>query len=277
MTCLGGERQNEAMTGATFLPASAPSAQGLSWGALGAWRSWGAVALAAVTGTLAACGGGGARVTPVVSAPAATGRRSETVDHEPCAVAGGHVESLDTNGDGKPDILRVRDGSQHELCRAVDLNRDGRMDLFEYFDATGAIRRREFSYGDKGEVNAVEIYEAGKLVARSYDTTGQHKIDTWDWFDPGAPVDAKTGRPAHPTRRERDVLGGGVINQWWTWNGDQVSISSDHNGDGKPDPASTVVLGGGDDAGAAGPTSPVAAASGGSAAPGDGGFEGGAP
>ena len=97
----------------------------------------------------------------------------------------------------------------------------------------------------------VTTYQAGKLVEREYDTTGQHKIDTWDWFDPKAPVDGKTGRPAHPIRRERDVHGGGMIDQWWTWQGDKVTIATDRNGDGKPDPDSAITLGGDDDAGGA--------------------------
>lgn len=197
--------------------------------------------------------------------------RSETIEHQACDLSGAHVESLDTNGDGRPDIRRAYDGSHHELCRAVDLNSDGRIDLYEYFDGAGAVRRREFCYGDTGEVNAVEIYQGGKLTQRSYDTTGQHKIDTWDWFDPGTAIDAKTGRPVHPARRERDLMGAGSVNQWWTWNGDQVTISTDRNGDGTPDPDSTVVLGGGDDGGGAGP--PVAPA----AQVGDGGSEGGVP
>jgi hypothetical protein len=165
-------------------------------------------------------------------------------------VSSKNAEAVDTNGDGKPDIRRVYDGSKHEVCRVTDLNHDGKPDLYEYFDSDGVIRRREFCYDDTGVVNAIEIYQAGKLLERQYDTTGQHRIDTWDWFDPSAPVDGKTGRPFHPIRRERDAKGTGVIDQWWTWTGDKVSIATDRSGQGKPDPASTIVLGGGDDAGA---------------------------
>jgi hypothetical protein len=146
----------------------------------------------------------------------------------------------------------VFDGSGHEKCRISDLNHDGKPDLYEYFDANGVIRRREFCYDDTGVVNAIEIYEGGKLDEREYDTTGQHRIDTWDWFDPGTPANPKTGRPLHPARRERDTTGDGMVDQWWTWEGSKVSIASDHDGDGKPDPASVIVLGGdNDDAGAA--------------------------
>ncbi|MGD0675327.1 MAG: hypothetical protein ABSC94_07910 [Polyangiaceae bacterium] len=190
--------------------------------------------------------------------------RSGSLAHEPCGGSGGSVESQDTNGDGKPDIRRYFDRGGQERCRVVDLNHDGRPDLYEYFDAAGAVRRREFCYDDTGLVNAVEYYEAGKLVRREYDISGQHRVDTWDWFDPNAPVDPTTGRPRHPTRRERDTKGSGYIDQWWTWNGDTLSIAVDKNGDGKPDPETAILLGG--DAGTSAPAA--------SASPADGGFAG---
>ncbi|HEY4016982.1 MAG TPA: hypothetical protein VGM06_26800 [Polyangiaceae bacterium] len=229
------------------------------------------IAAAGLSSTVG-CGSG----TKAAAAPGPAAQRSEKIEHEKCDTSGAHVEAIDTNGDGRADIHRVYDGSQHELCRVVDLNHDGKTDLYEYFDAAGNIRRREFCYDDTGDVNAVEVYQGGKLTERAYDTTGQHRIDTWEWFDPAAPVDAKTGRPAHPIRRERDVRGSGAVDQWWTWNGDQVTISTDRNGDGRPDPASTLVLGGGgDEAGA--PVASAQASVEAGAAPTDGGMEGSAP
>jgi hypothetical protein len=165
------------------------------------------------------------------------------LDHESCDESGNRVEILDTNNDGKPDIRRVFDKkTQREICRVVDLNHDGKPDLYEYFDGNGAVRRREFCYDDTGVVNAIEHYESGRLTKREYDTSGQHKIDTWDYFDPGLPMDPKTGRPVHPSRRERDLSGDGKVDQWWTWAGSKVTIVRDTTGGGKPDPASAVVL-----------------------------------
>ncbi|HEX7665113.1 MAG TPA: hypothetical protein VF407_11395 [Polyangiaceae bacterium] len=178
-----------------------------------------------------ACGSGDSGVG---DAKLPAGVHSENVEHEACNESGNKVDVLDANGDGKPDIRRVYDKSNHEVCRIVDLNHDGSPDLYEYFDASGQVRRREADYDGSGVVDAIEYYEGGKLVRRELDTTGQHRIDTWDWFDPA------TGKH---TRRERDTTNDGRVDQWWTWNGEQVTIAFDKNNDGKPDPEDTVKLG----------------------------------
>jgi hypothetical protein len=188
---------------------------------------------------LALACGGNVKTAGVGSAVAP----AEGLEHEPCDESGNRLEMVDTNNDGKPDIRRVFDkSSQREICRVVDLNHDGKPDLYEYFDASGAIRRREFCYDDSGVVNAIEHYDAGRLTKREYDTGGLHRLDTWDYFEPGLPLDAKTGRPVHPSRRERDTSGDGRVDQWWTWEGGKLTIARDTRGDGKPDLASVVVL-----------------------------------
>lgn len=188
---------------------------------------------------LAACGGDKS------DAKAPESARAEALQHEDCSESGNRVEALDTNGDGKPDIKRVLDKSSgKELCRIGDLNHDGKPEMYEYFDASGVVRRREFCYDDTGVVNAIEHYEGGKLVRREYDASGLHRIDTWDFFDPSVAPDPKTGRPGHPARRERDTTGDGHVDQWWTWNGDKITIAVDSTGDGKPDPEAAIVIGG---------------------------------
>jgi hypothetical protein len=199
----------------------------------------------------AACGGG----EHASSAKSPETARAEALKHEDCSESGHRVDLMDTNGDGKPDITRIYDkGSGHEVCRISDLTHDGKPDMYEYFDDSGTVRRREFCYDDTGLVNAIEHYEGGKLVQREYDAAGQHHIDTWDWFDPNVAPDPKTGRPAHPVRRERDTHGDGHVDQWWTWNGDKITIAVDSSGDGKPDPDSTIVLGGSDNPSPGSPT-----------------------
>jgi len=209
------------------------------WGGNIAWLATAGAILAVGGSAIAGCGGG---AEASVAAKTPGGPQAEKYVHEKCA--SDHMESLDTNGDGKADIQRVLDGSGHELCRIVDLDHDGKPDMYEFFDGSGVIRRREFCYDESGAVNAIELYQGGKLAQREYDISGQRRIDTWDWFDVNAPVDAKTGRPAHPMRRERDTRGNGRVDQWWSWDGDKITIAVDRTGDGKPDPDATIVLAG---------------------------------
>jgi hypothetical protein len=195
------------------------------------------LALAVFTGAgiSASVGCGSDSASGTANAKLPEGVRSEVIEHEACDESGNKVEMLDANNDGKPDIKRVSKGGR-EICRITDLNHDGKPDMFEYYDQTGALRRREADYDDNGIVNSIEHFENGKLVRRELDTTNQGKIDTWDFFDPA------TGAR---TKRERDATGDGKIDQWWTYAGEKVTIAMDRNGDGLPDPDTTITLGAG--------------------------------
>ncbi len=192
------------------------------------------LAMFAVAGTTfttpLGCGGDGAS-SP--GAKSADGSHSRVIEHEPCDDSGSNVVALDANNDGKPDIKKVsKDG--REVCRVTDLNHDGKPDMFEYFDSNGQVRRRESGYDDTAVIHSIEYFENGKLARRELDTTNQGRIDTWDVFD------LATGAR---TKRERDATGDGKIDQWWTYEGQNVTIMMDRDGDGRPDPDATLVLG----------------------------------
>ena len=239
------------------------------------------VPLVALGGACSSSGSG----SGVSGAKLPEGSLSEAIDHEACDAGGNHrVVATDSNNDGKPDIKAVYDKSSNKLlCRIVDLNHDQKPDMYEYFDDSGNVRRREYCFGDDGVVNAIEDWQNGHLVRREYDTTGQHRIDTWDTYDPNAPLDAKTGRPAHPLHRERDTTGDGKVDQWWDWAADgTLTIAMDKTGTGHPDPATKIVIDAGgtgtDLSGAAadaGPPTVTWTAEGGTqaASPNDGGTE----
>lgn len=204
--------------------------------AYGKWKVGASAALVAcglcAMSVSVGCGGDGA--SGVANAKLPDGVRSQVIAHESCDESGNKVEMLDANNDGKPDIKRVMKGGR-EICRITDLNHDGKPDMFEYYDQTGQLRRREADYDDNGIVNSIEHYENGKLARRELDTSNQGRIDTWDFFDPA------TGAR---TKRERDANGDGRVDQWWTYEGaDRVTIAMDRNGDGQPDPDSQITLG----------------------------------
>ncbi len=197
-------------------------------------RTLGLCLCAAGLAAAAACSGGGDQTG--ADQPKIPSAVDDTIKHESCDESSGRVESLDTNNDGKPDIKRVYNKSTgREVCRIVDLDHDGKPDMFEYYDPSGQLRRREAAYDPTGAITMVEGYQGGKLVSRELDTSGDHRIDTWDTFDPAS---------GQRTKRVRDTNADGKIDQWWTWNGTQLSIAIDKDGDGKPDPEATITSGG---------------------------------
>jgi len=183
------------------------------------------------------------------------------IEHESCDITSSSAEKLDTNGDGKPDIVRVMSGGR-EVCRMVDLNHDDKPDSFVYFDANGAIRRRESDFDRDGRIDEIDYFQGGIIVRKDRETNLDGKLDTWDFYE---------GGKIH--HRMRDSDGDGKVDQWWTWpNPDKIEcavIASDHNGDGKPDPndvidvcaaaAATNAPGAAPDAGAARPTTSAGA------------------
>ena len=76
---------------------------------------------------------------------------------EPCSHVGNKVERLDTNGDGKVDLLRVLTPSGAEVCRGTDSNLDGKIDTWD-------------------------VIKDGKVVQRAHDSDGDGKVDQhWTW------------------------------------------------------------------------------------------------
>lgn len=193
---------------------------------------------------IAVCAFGCGNKGQVGDAKTAASKRDTTIVHESCS---GTDRTEDANNDGKPDIHHYMKGSV-EVCRASDLDFDGKPEIYTYFEPNGQVRRREFDFDGRGRVTTIEAYKDGKLAYREIDTANIGKLDTWDFFD------ASTGRRV---RRERDINGDGVIDQWWNWESEsRIVLMVDRNNDGQPDADSAVVwdangIGGGKSNGAA--------------------------
>lgn len=159
-------------------------------------------------------------------------RKDTTVTHKECDIHSGDVEKIDANGDGRPDIYIVKSGG-HEVCRAVDLDFDGKIDMWVYFNPAGQVTRRETDYDRDGRIDEIAKYKNGVLVEKDRATTLSGKLDTWEYYKDGKLASA-----------ERDSNGDGVIDQWWEYPpGSKPGcpiIHSDINGDGHPDPGSAV-------------------------------------
>lgn len=186
-----------------------------------AWRRWGLLMAAAVGG----CGGGQLQAR----LPEGATRRDTAIEHEACAIDGSDVERLDANGDGRPDIFIVRNG-EREVCRAVDLNLDGVVDRWTYFDAAGRPRRQESDYDRDGRIDEIALFREGVVVERHRATSLVDRLDTWQFYEKGELV-----------RVERDANGDGIIDQWWEYPVPGCPlIHVDVNHDGRPDPGASV-------------------------------------
>jgi hypothetical protein len=189
-------------------------------------RGWGVVPLAAAPLVLVvACS---QSVSIGADAPTQGGdARGSDIKHEPCDLDSKSAVRVDVNNDGKGEIVRVMAGAR-ELCRAVDLNFDGRWDSYLYFDDRGKLRRRESDFDRDGVVDEIATYQDGKIVRKDRETNLDGKLDTWDFYTNEKLV-----------KRERDTNADGRVDQWWQFpDADKPEcpiIMTDTDGDGRPD------------------------------------------
>src|SRR5262245_39705937 len=91
--------------------------------------------------------------------------RDTRIVHEPCDGESKSAQRIDANGDGKPDIVHVMSGSR-EVCRIVDLNLDGAVDAFIYYDERGQERRRESDFDRDGRADEVALSQGGVVIRK---------------------------------------------------------------------------------------------------------------
>ncbi len=160
--------------------------------------------------------------------------RDTDLAHEACDIASPQATKVDVNSDNRPDIIHVMQNGR-EVCRVVDLNFDGSVDAYIYYDAAGLERRREADYDRDGRADEITILQGGMVLRKERETNFDNQIDTWDHY--------VNGRLA---RRERDSDGDSIVDQWWEFNNPNdprcAIVSADRNTDRKPDPDSVVDL-----------------------------------
>jgi len=160
-------------------------------------------------------------------------QRDVELHHEACEPGSGD-KTIDVNNDGRNDIIHVmKDG--REACRIVDLNFDGAVDVYIFYDDKGAERRREADFDRDGRPDQISMFKNGVLVEHDRETNYDDKIDTWDYYQGGV-----------LSRRERDSDGDAIIDQWWQFYDPAqpkcATVATDRNADGKPDADSQVDL-----------------------------------
>jgi len=134
--------------------------------------------------------------------------------------------TYDRDKNGRIDTWTDMDGTR-PLRTRIDLDEDGKIDRWEYYDDKGALLRVGFSRKQDGKVDAW-AYSApdGTLGRVEISSTGdEKKIDRREFYAAGGLV-----------RAEEDADGNGRVDRWETYENAQLKTAAmDENGDGIPD------------------------------------------
>jgi hypothetical protein len=181
-----------------------------------------------------ACGG---PQTPRAGTPGSDLKVSQgdfgaTFDRSRCDDRGKQVVSLDANGDGKPDVVKLfipatQDGHavQQLVCKQTDLDFDGKIDLVQYYGPAGDLVMDEYSMNYNGKFNGLTFYQEGKKVRAEKDMDFDGKPDYFEFYEGGKLV-----------RVERDSNGDGKVDEWQYFeNGHLDRVGYDTTGSGRVD------------------------------------------
>jgi hypothetical protein len=151
-----------------------------------------------------------------------------TVDGERCSRTGKREHQVDVNQDGYADLVTLyvnEAGSEKLACKQGDLNFDGRLDAFVYYEASGEVSREQFDQDYDGRIDMGRYYAEGKLVRDELDLNADGFADSWRIYDDGRLVRVESDRDAD-----------GRADMFTYYMGKQIDrIGYDVNGDGKVD------------------------------------------
>ena len=153
-------------------------------------------------------------------------------DRSRCDVKGKRVIKLDLNRDKQPDVwklyaTKIESGAKVEMmtCKEIDLNFDGRKDIWIYYDKTGSRKMEEMDLDFDGHIDITTIRRANKIVRQDLDTNFDSKPDIWKYFEAEVLV-----------RLDRDSNADGKVDYWEYYEGGRLDrVGYDKDGDGRVD------------------------------------------
>ena len=135
--------------------------------------------------------------------------------------------TFDKNKNGTIDTWTDMDGTR-PLRTRIDLDEDGKIDRWEYYDDKGGLAKVGFSRKKDGKVDAWAFAAPDGTLARvEISSTGDEKrIDRWEFYEEGRLV-----------RAEEDVDRNGKVDRWETHdgNGGLKTAALDEDSDGRAD------------------------------------------
>jgi hypothetical protein len=133
--------------------------------------------------------------------------------------------TFDRNHNGVIDTWTDMDGARPILSR-IDLDEDGKIDRWEYYDEKGQLLKVGFSRKNDGKPDAWAYSGPdGRVLRIEISSVGdEHRIDRWEYYDAAGLV-----------RADEDTNGDGRPDKWETYaNGELKTASFDESGTGTP-------------------------------------------
>jgi antitoxin component YwqK of YwqJK toxin-antitoxin module len=144
--------------------------------------------------------------------------------------------TYDRNKNGTIDTWTDMDGARPVQSR-IDLDEDGKIDRWEYYDEQGKLARVGFSRKKDGKADAWAYPGPDGKIARIEisSTSDEKKIDRWEHYD-ASKAGNDPNNPGALVSADEDTNADGKPDKWETYeNGAIKSVAFDENGDGKPD------------------------------------------
>lgn len=146
------------------------------------------------------------------------------------------IKQYDINKDEKPDIINIFKKAPGErkgdveltlYAKFMDLNHDGNIDVWRYFDEkTGSVSTEELDLDFDGKVDRVDSFIDGIVRKSEYDFQFDSKCDITKFYDEKGVL----------LNLESDLNGDGVADYWEYYNNGVIErVEKDTNGDGKAD------------------------------------------
>ncbi len=172
------------------------------------------------------CGSSSAKGGDSTAASAAG--MTTSVDKSRCDDRGKQVITADTNGDKKPDVLKLYASgkdTQQLVCKQVDLNGDTKVDIVYHYGDDSALTFEEFDLDFDGRFDLRAFYQAGRKVREELDTNYDQRVDFTKYYEGDKLV-----------RVERDANNDGRVDEWQYYEAGKLDrIGFDSTGSGRVD------------------------------------------
>jgi len=137
----------------------------------------------------------------------------------------GDVSERDFNEDGESDHWVIREGDR-VVREERDLNFDGLVDVYMYYDETGVLAEEEMDLDVDGKIDVVSYYKGGKLNKKQLSIGFEGKLTVMKYYD----VDGALSRV------ERDENDDGRVDTWeYYQDNKKIRTGRDLDKDGSPD------------------------------------------